>query len=162
MDLIYHDNYNDKTFTSAIEFRQDHTAIVTGVNPRYGDIFGGYTLTLTGTNLNAATPTVVIDGVNCPVTSSTATTIVCTVGARNSTPTISNTFVVQVGNSKALLQDTFYYVLKWSNPTTWGVDTPPIDRDLVYVPEGTTLLVDQDTPVLEAIVVEGGRIIFSD
>ena len=30
---------------------------------------------------------------------------------------------------------------------------PPVDNDLVYVPKGTTLYVDQDTPVLEGIAV---------
>ena len=45
---------------------------------------------------------------------------------------------------------------------TWGVDLPPIDNDLVVVPKGTTLLVDQDTPKLEGIVVDGGTIVFSD
>jgi hypothetical protein len=67
-----------------------------------------------------------------------------------------------VGSSKALLKDSFLYVLKWSSKATWGVDIPPIDRDLVYIPQGTTLLVDQNTPILEGIVVEGGTIVFSD
>lgn len=51
-------------------------------------------------------------------------------------------------------------MLKWSDSTTWGVDLPPVDNDLVVVPTGTTLLVDQDTPILEGIAVDGGRIIF--
>lgn len=46
--LTYIDGFNSQPFTNLIEFRQDHTAVVSGVNPRYGDIFGGYTLTLTG------------------------------------------------------------------------------------------------------------------
>ncbi len=54
------------------------------------------------------------------------------------------------------------YVLKWSDPTTWGVDPPPIEDDLVYVPPGMTLLVDQSTPKLAGIAVENGTIIFSN
>lgn len=54
------------------------------------------------------------------------------------------------------------YVLKWSDPTTWGTDLPPIDGDLVYVPAGMTLLVDQDTPQLEGIAVQNGTIIFAN
>jgi hypothetical protein len=53
-------------------------------------------------------------------------------------------------------------VLKWSNPTTWGVSIPPIDNDLIYVPVGTTLLVDVNTPILNGIAVEGGTLVFSD
>ena len=69
---------------------------------------------------------------------------------------------MKVVSSKALLKDIFLYVLKWSSKATWGVDIPPIDRDLVYIPQDTTLLVDQSTPIPEGIVVDGGTIVFSD
>ena len=92
VDVIYNDGFNTKTFAGALEFRQDHTPTVTAISPRFGDIAGGYTLTLTGTNLNSGTPTVSIDGVSCPVASTTATTITCTVGSRSSTYTSDNTF----------------------------------------------------------------------
>ena len=162
VDVIYKDGFNTQTFSNAIEFRQDHTATVTGVSPRYGDIAGGYTLTITGTNLNNAAATITIDGIDCPVASSTATQITCTVGARASSYTMDNTFSVMVGPSAAVLQDTFLYVLKWSSAATWGVDIPPVANDLIYVTKGTTLMVDQDTPILEGIAVEGGTLVFSD
>jgi hypothetical protein len=161
-DVIYNDGLNSQTFSSALEFRQDHTAIVTAVTPRYGDIFGGYTLTLNGTNLGGGTVTITIDGVDCPVAQVTAIAVTCTVGARTGTYNKTNTFAVVVGGSNAIIKDSFLYVLKWSNPTTWGTDIPPVDNDLVYVPLGTTLLVDQNTPVLEGIAVQGGTLVFSD
>ena len=42
--------------------------------------------------------------------------------------------------------------------------TPPatVEGDLVYVPQGMTLFVDQSTPQLEGIVVENGKLIFAD
>lgn len=40
-DVIYRDGQNSQTFANALEFRQDHTPVVTGVNPRYGNIAGG-------------------------------------------------------------------------------------------------------------------------
>lgn len=67
-----------------------------------------------------------------------------------------------VGPSAAIIQDTFLYVLKWSSAATWGVDIPPVDNDLIYVPKGTTLMVDKNTPILEGIAVEGGTLVFSD
>jgi hypothetical protein len=154
-DVVYHDGFNTKTFTGALEFREDKSPIVTGVSPRYGEIFGGYTLTLSGTNLDAGVATITIDGVDCPVdtASASASTITCTVAARSSTYSMDNTFTVTVGPSTAILQDTFLYVLKWSNASTWGVDMPPINNDLIYVPKGTTLFVDQSTPILEGIAV---------
>ena len=52
--------------------------------------------------------------------------------------------------------------MRWSDIRTWGTDLPPIDDDMVYVPKGMHLLVDESTPVLKAIVVEDGIIEFSD
>ena len=91
-DVTYNDGFNTQTFTNGIEFRQDKTPIVTSVAPRYGNISGGYDITLTGTNLNAGTPSITIDGVVCVNGAITATTIVCTVGARASSYNQTNTF----------------------------------------------------------------------
>ena len=123
------------------------------MSPRFGDIAGGYTLTLTGQYLSGSAHSITIDGIDCPVSSSSASSIVCTVGTRSSAYNQDNTFVVYVGNNAAILKEKFLYVLKWSSSSTWGVDMPPVDNDLVYVPKGTTLYVDQDTPVLEGIAV---------
>ena len=53
-------------------------------------------------------------------------------------------------------------MLRWSDIRTWGTDLPPVEHDLVYVPKGMTLYVDQSTPQLEGIIVEKGKLIFSD
>ena len=161
-DVTYYDGFNSKTFTNGVEYRQDMTPIVNTVNPRFGDIAGGYTLTLNGVNLNVGSPVVVIDGIDCPFKSGNSTQIVCTVGARSTTPTVDNNFVVKIGGKNVILRDSFLYILRWSDTKTWGVDLPPVDGDLVVVPLGTTLMVDQDTPKLKGIAVDGGRIIFSD
>ena len=158
--MIYNDGLNSQTFNNAIEFRQDKTPIVTSVSPRYGGIAGGYDITLTGTNLDVATATISIDGVACSVSSASASTIVCTVGDRNGSYTQANTFTVMLGDNNVILRDTFLYVLRWSDQATWGVDIPPVDNDLIVVPKGTTLLVDQNTPILEGIAVDGGTLIF--
>ena len=121
-------------------------------------MFGGYPITITGTNFNSST-TVVIDGVPCVYVSSTATQVICTVGARPTIPS-KNTFEVSINGNKAIIVNSFLYVLKWSDPRTWGVDAPPVEGDLVYVPPGMTLLIDQDTPILLGIAVEKGTLIF--
>ena len=54
------------------------------------------------------------------------------------------------------------YVMRWSDPDTWGTDNPPKEDDLVYVPPGMILYMDATTPRLEAIIVEGGTLIFAD
>lgn len=43
----------------------------------------------------------------------------------------------------------------WSDERTWGMSFKPADGDLVYVPKGQVLWVDQSTPKLIGIVVEG-------
>jgi hypothetical protein len=160
-DVLYQDGYNTQTLSSAIEYRSDHTPIVSSVTPPYGDIFGGYDITITGQNLGFDVATVIIDGIPCVNVNSTATTLVCIVGARPKLPT-SNTFTVTIGNQQSIIQNSFLYVLKWSDSRTWGVDLPPVDGDLVFVPQGMTLLVDQSTPVLAGIAAQNGTLIFSN
>ena len=52
--------------------------------------------------------------------------------------------------------------MRWSDPRTWGTDLPPIEGDLVFVPEGMTLFVDQSTPQLLGITTEKGNLVFAD
>jgi len=63
-----------------------------------------------------------------------------------------------IGSKLAITNKKFQYVMRWSDPRTWGTDIPPIDGDLVYIPAGMHLLVDQSTPILKGIVVENGTI----
>ena len=132
------------------------------VSPLYGDVFGGYDITLQGDNLNIGSSIILIDGISCVVSATTSTSIKCTVGSRLKAPSAGNTFTVTIGTYNAILLDKFTYIMRWSDSRTWGVDIPPIDGDLVFIPKGMSLLVDQSTPVLLAIVVEGGNLIFSD
>lgn len=111
--------------------------------------------------MNFDTPTVTIDGIACAVTASSATSITCTVGSRLTLPA-ANSFIVKVGDSIAIVRQTFQYVMRWSDIRTWGTDMPPIDGDLIFVPAGMNLLVDQSTPLLKGILVHNGTITFAD
>jgi hypothetical protein len=158
-DVIYMDGYNTVTFTGAVTYSPASTPTITAISPQYGDIFGGYNITLTGTNLGNAA--VVIDGITCVYQTSTTTQIICTTGARMNLPKV-NSLTISVNGMAAVVQATFMYVLRWSDSRTWGVSTPPVDGDLVDIPLGMTLLVDQNTPNLQGIVVENGTLLFSD
>lgn len=162
-DIVYEDGYNTYTFPSTATYTAARTAVVNSFSPRYGDTFGGYTLNITGTNLGFGTPKVLIDGIVCtsPTYDSATSSITCVVGARPKIPA-SSSITVTIGNSAAILRATFYYVLRWSDTRTWGTDLPPIDGDLISIPAGMTLLVDQDTPNLRGIAVSNATIIFSD
>ena len=65
---------------------------------------------------------------------------------------------MNIGGIPSILKDNFRYVMRWSDVRTWGTDLPPIDDDLVYVPAGMHLLVDQSTPLLNGIIVQGGTL----
>ncbi len=140
-DVYFDDGLTNQTFTAALEYREDHTPIITSVSPDKGDVFGGYDITLTGLYLDVATPTVNVDGISCVVKTSNSTQIVCTVGARLTLPK-EVSFSVLIGGIPSILQKRFRYVMRWSDPRTWGTDLPPIADDLVYVPPGMHLLVD--------------------
>jgi hypothetical protein len=102
-----------------------------------------------------------VDGIPCVVQTTSDTQIVCTVGARDTIPAVT-TFDVSINQNFASLScPNFTYAFRWSDPATWGGDIPPIDGDTVYIPPGMVLLVDQSTPNLKIIIVEG-TIIFAD
>jgi hypothetical protein len=66
------------------------------------------------------------------------------------------------GNTAAVKEGvTFLYGLMFSDPATWGGEVPPRQGDTIYVPAGMTLIVDESTDVLKAVIVEG-RITWSD
>ena len=162
--VIYHDGFNSLNIPdTTIEFRSDSTPVVNSVSPPFGDIFGGYTITLSGDNLNINSQAEVkIDGVTCTIVSIDVSNIVCTVQQKDSNSK-EDSFSVIVGGKTALVKQRFTYALRWSDPRTWGTDLPPVDGDLVYVPEGMTLLVDEDTPLLEGIIVKkGGTLLFGN
>ena len=85
----------------------------------------------------------------------------CEVGERLSLPE-ENSFKVTVGGNTPIIKEQFIYVLRWSDIRTWGTDSYPVKDDLVYVPKGMTLFVDQSTPQLEGIIVEEGKLVFAD
>lgn len=93
-----------------------------------------------------------IDGVECKNPVQTLTGITCTVQERKErTPKVRN-FTVSYDGIPAIVQKQFKYVLRWSEPTTWGTDLPPVAGDLVYIPEGMHLLIDENLPILKGIV----------
>lgn len=123
--VTYNDGFNSHSFSNSIQFTSTATPTVQSVVPPYGDIFGNYTINITGTNLGFGTATVLIDSIPCIVVSNSSTSIICMVGARPNIPK-TNTFTVTIGKSNAIIVNDFLYVLRWSDSRTWGVDLPPI------------------------------------
>ena len=62
------------------------------------------------------------------------------------------------------MKDYFWYIDRWSSPYTWGcVDESckPKEGDIVHVSAGQVLLLDETTPVIKLLVIEGGKVIWA-
>jgi len=140
------------------------TSRLDSISPRYGSVTGGTVVTFTGVNFNTDTSVynITIDGVNCPVSAATTTSVTCTTGSRPGLITSSLDITIN-GNSVATQGILFRYASAWSSDTTWGGEFAPLEMESVYVPAGLNLLVDVDsTPELNLIMVEGSIIFAPD
>lgn len=59
--------------------------------------------------------------------------------------------------SHVLLQDNadFLYVDAWSSNFSWGGKSPPEEGSLVVITKGQILLLDQSTPILKMLLIQG-------
>jgi hypothetical protein len=128
-----------------------------------GTTIGNTDITITGTGFvdPQSDIKVTIDGIDCPIKSMTATQIVCTSGPRpvftESTFVVSQKSSGHAANKNNLV---FAYVDRWSDPNTWGGESPPREGDSVYIPPGQNILLDESTPKLYAVILEKSRLIF--
>lgn len=149
----------------------DHSPIVNSIFPNNGTALGGTSIILHGQNLLPTTYTklmsmqdlagrvyITLSGVQCAVYFVNSTQIQCVTGPRP--PEYVEVSVVQVlveGYGWALIDDRaeYLYIDKWSALTSWLNQEPPLEGDLVYIPDGQVILLDVNTPILTALIVEG-------
>jgi hypothetical protein len=134
------------------------TGSLTKISPRWGTVVGGTDITFTGKWLatDISKYNIVIDGIVCPVSAVTSTTIKCKTGKRPGLVATSLVMFISGEGNISTRGLTYQYVNVWSAETTWGNDFAPMDGDSVYIPKGLNLLVDVDrTPVLKSVLVEG-------
>lgn len=69
---------------NSVEYEGSLTTNLLSVSPRYGPVTGGTSITFSGTNFPTDTSlyTITLDGINCPVTAATSTSVTCTSGSR--------------------------------------------------------------------------------
>ena len=53
---------------------------------------------------------------------------------------------------------TYQYANLWSRRSTWGGNAPPVFNDTVFIPAGTTVILDVSPPRLGLIVVQGNLV----
>ena len=56
----------------------------------------------------------------------------------------------------------FQYIDLWSSNFTWGETSKPEEGDFVVIPSDMTVLLDESTPVLKFILIQGGKLIFDE
>ncbi len=97
------------------------------------------------------------------MSSVTNTAIACTSARQlpSAIPTIKSFEFTVDGQIGAVLKAPIY-VYRWSNSQTWGGDVPPVEGDLVQVPNGLVLLIDQDVPKIAGLYSNYGGIIVED
>ena len=104
---------------------------------------------------------VTIGDVPCKISFFSSIEINCTTGSRKGT--IHTKVRVEVGDQGIATQvhAHFQYIDLWSSPFSWGGKRPPVEGDLVIIPNGQTMLLDMDTPVFAVLVIRG-ELIFDE
>jgi hypothetical protein len=160
--------------TASITFSSSETPFVSSIEPWNGTARGGTEVTLTGTKFgdpwtplnmyNDTGPvTVTLNSYDCKVISVTSTVIKCITSPRNNGIKRPSLRIDFVGRGFALTKSGLYfrYLDPWSDEATWADNEPPIDGDTVIVPDGQAIMLDENTPKLNAVIVQG-ILVFDD
>ena len=148
-----------------VEYVGSLTPSLVAVNPRFGSVEGGTEITFTGEQFSSDTSlyTITIDGINCPVSAATSTSVTCTTGSRPGLVETSLEIYIEGSGLVSNRGIVFRYASFWSADSTWGGEFAPMHLESIYVPKGLNLLVDVDsTPELMAVIVEGSLIFAPD
>ncbi|GAX81122.1 hypothetical protein CEUSTIGMA_g8556.t1 [Chlamydomonas eustigma] len=154
------------TSFSAITFTYSPslTDTITAINTTRGSTAGGTPLLITGTfQGNQSNYQVLLGGPNsgasCNISFFNNTSITCITSAPP-TANPANPFLICVlnpatGCAYSATSLSYQYVNLWSRRSTWGGGTPPSDGDTVFIPSGSTVVLDISPPRLYLLVIQG-------
>ena len=142
---------------------------VNAVQPKMGGTAGGTSLTLSGSGFGSIVSEVevTIHGSSCSVQSVNDSQIICETGAfdRNLDQTpIEPIVLVGGGAGYAKVRAQFWYIDRWSSPYTWGCTDEtckPVEGDIVLISKGQVLLLDETTPILKMLLIDGGKMLWA-
>ena len=150
---------------------QNIVPVILSITPSFGATAGGTPITIGGTGFKSDITDVyvTISQAECIVRSVIDTEIVCITSAVGPGITYSPTapiVLIDQGPGIAVMdtEDKFWYIDQWSSPFTWGCEDDtckPIAGDIVVIPANHTILLDETTPLLSALVIDGGRMIWA-
>eukprot|EP00434_Breviolum_minutum_P005712 symbB.v1.2.005032.t1/scaffold290.1/size238918/2 len=101
--------------------------------------------------------TVEFNGYTCVVAEVAATFVKCVTSPRNKDifrPSVK-LFVAGAGRAWVKPGVGWRYLDRWSLLDTWANQEPPIADALVSIPDGQAIMLDEDTPILLILTVEG-------
>jgi len=153
------------TILNSVEYVGSLTPALEEITPRFGNVVGGEEVTFTGTDFSEdiSLYTIIIDGINCPATAATTTSVTCTTGKRPGLVKTSLYIYIEGKGLVSLKEKVFIYANYWSADTTWGGEFAPMEGESVWIPEGLNLYVDVDrTPALNLVLVAGSLILAPD
>ncbi|XP_023386544.1 fibrocystin-L-like, partial [Pteropus vampyrus] len=140
------------------------TSLITEISPKRGSTAGGTRLTIMGSGFseNMQDVLVTIAEAKCDVEYSNKTYIICMTNA--CTPSGWAPVHVTVGSIGMARQNNadFFYVDTWSSNFSWGGKSPPEEGSLVVIAKGQRILLDQNTPILKMLLIQGGMLIFDE
>nr|XP_045000409.1 fibrocystin-L [Jaculus jaculus] len=150
--------------TALFTYTMSLTPVITEISPKRGSTSGGTRLTVTGTGLseNMKDVRVTIAEDKCDVQYCNKTHIICMTSAH--TPSGWAPVRVSIRNmGMAKLENAdFLYVDAWSSNFSWGGKSPPEEGALAVITKGQIVLLDQSTPVLKMLLIQGGTLIFDE
>lgn len=152
---------NAQNLNQQVTYVGSMTASLNSIQPRYGPVTGGTSVTFSGQHFSSNTGDyeIKIDGFTCTVTAATSTSVTCTTAKRPGLHETSLSIFIRGRGYVATRGKVFKYVSVWSDATTWGGEYAPVDGESIHVPKGMNLYVDiQNSPRLNALIVEGGLI----
>jgi hypothetical protein len=143
------------------------------ISPNQGTARGGTFVSVCGENLApvmsgaeiagaaaAVHAKVWFNGYPCYVQTASSTAIGCTTAPRVDGITPSAVSAAIAGKGFALVvglreEKYFQYIDQWSDHLSWAESDFPVDGDSVQVPEGQAILLDQDSPRLFLLLIQG-------
>ncbi|XP_040289774.1 fibrocystin-L-like [Bufo bufo] len=149
---------NSFTYSSAL------TAAIYDVSPKRGGTAGGTRLTITGFQFstNTSAITVTIAQSVCVVQSANTTQIVCITSAHSPSQRAKVTVYIEGQGIATMDNADFFYIDVWSSKYTWGGESPPDEGSMAVITKGQTILLDESTPVLKMLLIQGGTLIFDE
>uniref|UniRef100_A0A8C5QTU9 Fibrocystin-L n=1 Tax=Leptobrachium leishanense TaxID=445787 RepID=A0A8C5QTU9_9ANUR len=166
---------------SSANFKYELT--LSSVSPNQGSFGGGLIITLTGSGFDKLTSNVSVCNSECKVdrVNSNSNILLCETPAQNDTNSLQTCDVLVVNGNGASVEinnsfsysstltpvvydvkNDFFYIDVWSSKYTWGGESPPDEGFLAVITQGQTILLDQSTPVLKMLLIQGGALVFDD